>query len=155
MDPLPAAVYAQRVGAKARDARKRTRRRIREERLSASEQAFLRANARYEGSPLHKRNPGDFGLTPPSSPRPDKTLCDEAGVFEKAAASNLLALAIDGGLVCEGSYEATFPKQLWVVHEDRVYEAMYGGSEAGCYHGYPIRRSDPLFGEVVARWNAA
>ena len=26
---------------------------------------------RYGGNPEHKRNPGDFGLTPPAQPRPD------------------------------------------------------------------------------------
>ena len=29
---------------------------------------------RYSGNPEHKRNPGDFGLNPPSSPRAGKTL---------------------------------------------------------------------------------
>lgn len=41
---------------------------------------------RYIGSPSHKRNPGDFGLAPPAQPRPDKTLCDEAGIFRVAEA---------------------------------------------------------------------
>lgn len=143
------------MGAKARQARQRTERRVRVERLTAEERAFLRDHARYEGSPLHKRNPGDFGLTPPSSPRPEKTLCDEAGVFKKSAASELLAAAIEGGLVCDGNFASSFPKQLWVVHDGRVFEAMHGGSQAGCYHGYPIRKSDPLSDEVLALWNAA
>ena len=41
---------------------------------------WLAQNVRYGGNPQHKRNPGDFGLVPPSQPRPDKTLCDEAGI---------------------------------------------------------------------------
>lgn len=143
------------VGAKARKARKETERRIRAERLSAEEQQFLRANARYEGSPLHKRAPGDFGLSPPASPRPDKTLCDDAGIFARANASDLLSLAIDRGLVSEGMAAKRFPKQMWVVDGGRVFEAMYGGSQTGCYHGYPVRRSDPLFDHIVALWNAA
>ncbi|MEZ5583130.1 MAG: hypothetical protein R3F37_10525 [Candidatus Competibacteraceae bacterium] len=44
------------------------------------------ANAvRYGGNPEHKRNPGDFGLTPPASPRPDKTLCDGAHIFKRSS----------------------------------------------------------------------
>ena len=44
----------------------------------------------YGGNPEHKRNPGDFGLTPPASPRRTKTLCDGAGVFSRALALELL-----------------------------------------------------------------
>src|SRR5271170_205021 len=31
---------------------------------------------KYGGNPEHKSDPGDFGLTPPATPKPDKTLCD-------------------------------------------------------------------------------
>lgn len=110
--------------------------------------------ARYEGSPLHKRNPGDFGLSPPASPRPEKTLCDEAAVFSKAKAEELFAEAVRRGLVSEPTTNTGYPKEIWVVAEDgQVFEGMYGGSRTGCYHGYPIRRSDPLFDEVTRAWN--
>ena len=142
------------MGARAREARKETQRKIRAQRLTAEERAFLVANARYEGSPYHKREPSDFGLTPPVNPRPDATLCDEAGVFERAQAGALLSQAIQGGLVSEATPARGFPKQMWVFDGERVFEAMYGGSRPGCYHGYPIRRSDPLFDEIVAMWNA-
>lgn len=132
--------------------RRSTRRKIREERLSDSERAWLRERASYEGRAYHKREPNDFGLTPPMDPRPDKTLCDEAGIHERAIAQRLLALAIEHGLVSESTSAAGFPKQMWVVADGRVFEAMYGGTRDGQYHGYPIRRSDPLFDEIVARW---
>jgi len=73
-------------------------------------------------------------------------------VFARNSAIDLLRRAIDHGLVSEATSGTGFPKQIWVVDAGRVYEAMYGGSQEGCYHGYPIRRSDPLFGEVLARW---
>ena len=113
---------------------------------------MLREQARYEGSPFHKKEPNDFGLTPPTNPRPDKTLCDEADVFDKKRASELFEQAIDSGLVSEASAAGGFPKQMWVVDGERVFEAMYGGTTAGCYHGYPIRRSDPFAAEVLAAW---
>lgn len=112
----------------------------------------MRENARYEGSPSHKRAPGDFGLTPPAHPRPDKSLCDEAGVFTKERAEHIFARAIQGGLVSEQTKAGGFPSQLWAVDGDRVFEAIYGGSRTGSYHGYPIRKSDPFFAEIISRW---
>jgi hypothetical protein len=91
--------------------------------------------ARYEGSPLHKRNPGDFDLTPPAAPRPDKTLCDEAGVTSRKLAAELFDRGIERGLVSDATVSG-FPKQIWIVdREGRVFEAMYGGSRDGRYHG--------------------
>jgi hypothetical protein len=44
----------------------------------------------YGGNPEHKRRPGDFGLTPPSDPRPHKSLCDSAGIFRREEALGIL-----------------------------------------------------------------
>lgn len=141
------------MGKKALEVKRATCRRIRATLLTESERTFLQENVTYEGSPLHKRNPGDFGLSPPASPRPDKTLCDEAHIEHRATAVALLARAINGGLVSEGTKPGSFPKQLWVVDDHgHVFEAMYGGSRTGCYHGYPIRRTDPLFTQVSDAW---
>jgi hypothetical protein len=141
------------MGKKAEARRKATQRTIRTSRLTSQEKAVLRSGATYEGSPFHKRSPGDFGLTPPAAPRLDKTLCDEAGGLAKKIASDLLARAIEGGLVSEATGAPGFPKQLWVVAGDgQVFEAMYGGSRTGAYHGYPIRKSDPFCADVVAAW---
>jgi hypothetical protein len=41
----------------------------------------LAEEVRYGGNSEHKMNPGDFELTPPSGPRPGKSLCDTVGVF--------------------------------------------------------------------------
>lgn len=141
------------MGKRASQARQATKRTFRETRLSASERASLHVRASYEGSPYHKRSPGDFGLTPPALPRPDATLCDEAGVHRRDVAQALFTRAIDHGLVSESATPEGFPKQLWVVDDQgRVFEAMYGGSRPGLYHGYPVRRSDPLFNEVRRVW---
>lgn len=141
------------MGKKALEVRKATMRTIRSALLSDKEKAFLRANAVYEGSPYHKKNPGDFGLTPPAAPRSDATLCDEAGVTQRAVASALLDAAIDGGLASEATTPEGFPKQIWTVDDQgRVFEAMYGGSRTGCYHGYPIRTKDPLFDRISKIW---
>ena len=50
-----------------------------------------------------------------------------------------------------------FPKQIWVVdeeHGNQVFEAIYGGSQTGRYHGYPIRLRDPFFDHVLTAWKA-
>jgi len=61
-----------------------------------------------------------------------------------------LKRAIDGGLVSESAAAGRFPKQMWTVDDKgRVFEATYGGSKSGRYHGYPIRRSDPFFARVL------
>ncbi len=141
------------MGKKALQVKKATARTLRGTPLTETERSWLRARATYEGSPHHKRSPGNFGLTPPCAPRPDKTLCDEAGVFQRSEADALLAKAIDRGVVSEATAADGLPKQLWAVDDDgRVFEAMYGGSIPGRYHGYPIRRADPLFDEVSKAW---
>lgn len=146
--------YPRAMGKRALQQKRATVRTIRAALLTAEERERLRQVARYEGSPHHKKNPGDFKLTPPSAPRPEKTLCDEAGVSRRSEAERLLALAIERGLASEKTVADGLPKQLWVVDENgRVFEAMHGGSTPGSYHGYPIRRTDPLFTEVSKRWN--
>ena len=140
------------MGRKTENIRKATQRRIRSTPLNPAERALL-AKAQYEGSPLHKRNPGDFGLTPPAAPRPDKTLCDEAGVTSRESATRLFGRAVERGLVSEAVTQAGFPRQIWVVDDEkRVFEAMYGGSRDGCYHGYPIRSTDPLCARIRELW---
>lgn len=149
----PARSRVQPMGARACQVRDGKRPRFREARLDADEKAFLRANARYEGSPDHKRNPGDFGLTPPANPRKDRTLCDEAEVYVLAQATALFARAIDGGLVSEGTGRHEFPRRMWLVAEHHVFELKLGGSVAGRYHGFPVRRSNPYYDLIVQAWN--
>jgi hypothetical protein len=140
------------MGKKALQVKKVTMRTIRKTRLSDDERRALRTTATYEGSPLHKRNPGNFGLIPPAAPRLEKTLCDEAGVCDKAVANRLLASAIERGLGSEDVIDV-FPKYLWALDErGQVFEAIYGGSVRGAYHGYPIRRSDPFFDTISKLW---
>ena len=45
---------------------------------------------KYGGNPEHKRNPGDFDLTPPSLPRSAKSLCDNVNIFNKKRALEYL-----------------------------------------------------------------
>jgi hypothetical protein len=84
-----------------------------------AELARLAAEVRYGGNPEHKRNPGDFGLTPPFSPRADKTLCDPAGILRRADALDLLREGIRRGLVSEQTRNG-YPQNVWAVTADAI-----------------------------------
>jgi hypothetical protein len=71
----------------------------------------LAKSVKYGGNPEHKSDPGDFGLTPPSTPRPDKTLCDLAGVRRRRVAISLLREGIVKGLVSRQERNG-FPKNV-------------------------------------------
>jgi hypothetical protein len=114
----------------------------------------LAARVRYTGNPQHKRDPGDFGLTPPSSPRQNASLCDEANVRHRAEALSLLRAGIVAGLISKQTREG-FPSQIWSVREDGVvFEAELENSGLGQYHGYPMPFGDPFRLVVLARFGA-
>lgn len=95
------------------------------------------SQATYSGSPQHKRNPGDFGLTPPAQPRPGASLCDEAGIESKRQAIDLLKRGIDAGMVSETlGAGGRWPKHIWAVSKSGIpFEAQLGNPESGTYHG--------------------
>lgn len=112
----------------------------------------LAGSVQYTGSPYHKRNPGDFGLTPPAQPRPDKTLCDGAGIFAVADAQRWLQEGARRGLVSSDP-EGSYPKHIWAVTDDGVVlEAKYNNEGPGHYHGYPLFAPDPFRRIVLEHW---
>lgn len=107
---------------------------------------------KYGGNPEHKRNPGDFGLTPPSGARPAKSLCDEAKIFTKEEALRLLQEGCRRGLISQRK-ENGWPKNIWSVKDDMFpLEAQLESSVSGSYHGYPMPKEDPFREEVLKRW---
>jgi hypothetical protein len=111
----------------------------------------LANQARYGGNPEHKRNPGDFGLDPPSSPRPGKTLCDVVQIHTRAAALALLRTGLTNG-VFSVRERGGWPQNVWAVTgEGEPLEAQLEGD--GVYHGYPMPQDDPFRDVVLARWN--
>jgi hypothetical protein len=109
---------------------------------------------RYGGNPEHKRNPGKFNLTPPASPRRDKTLCDEAGIFDRDLALSLLQEGVRCGLVSQPPAKG-YPQNVWAVSENGVpLEAQLENSANGTYHGYPMPEADPFRDIVIAKWEA-
>ena len=112
----------------------------------------LYESVNYTGNPQHKRNPGDFGLSPPAQPRPDKSLCDDVGIFDHATAERLLKSGADKGLISRQKSNG-YPRIIWSVTDDgKPVEARLENADRGTYHGYPMPQNDPFRHEVLKRW---
>ncbi|MBM3764013.1 MAG: hypothetical protein FJW32_01360 [Acidobacteria bacterium] len=110
------------------------------------------ANLRYTGNPEHKRNPGDYGLTPPSSPRPGKTLCDSVSVRGRKEAMELLRTGFARGFFSE-QIRGGWPQNVWAVTErGEPLESQHEGN--GAYHGYPMPEADPFREIVLSYWRS-
>lgn len=119
----------------------------------AAERAALAERVAYTGNPEHKRNPGDFGLIPPSAPRADKTLCDGVNIFTRSTALAKLREGVGRGAVSQATRGA-FPQNIWSVTADGVpLEFQLENREAGTYHGYPMPENDDFRAKVLAAWN--
>lgn len=130
-----------------------TKRRIKGNSLPVNVLEDLAKSVSYGGNPTHKRNPGDFGLTPPSFPRSDKSLCDNVQITKRTVALNLLKEGIRKGMVTEDWDGKGFPKNIWVVTDEGVpLEAMLENPANGTYHGYPLESNDDFRGEVLRVW---
>jgi hypothetical protein len=84
---------------------------------TAEELKDLASKVRYGGNPEHKRNPGDFGLTPPAMPRPDKTLCDTVGISKRNEATRLLKKGVRKGLISIKEKNG-FPQNIWTISKE-------------------------------------
>ena len=112
----------------------------------------LAQKVKYRGSPLHKRDPGDFQLTPPAQPRHDKTLCDGARIHTREVAQGLLREGVRRGMISVQT-RGQFPQNIWAVTESGCpLEAQLENQEQGTYHGYPMPTTDPFRDAVVSRW---
>lgn len=112
----------------------------------------LAQTVRYVGNPDHKRNPGDYGLEPPSRHRLAKSLCDAIGIFSRSEAQDLLC---EGIIKCciDIQEENGWPRVVWAVLGDSVLEARLDNRLQGTYHGYPLGSEDPFAPAVLKRWN--
>jgi len=108
---------------------------------------------RYSGNPEHKRNPRDFGLDPPSAPRPGKTLCDQVEIYGRAEALTLLRAGLLRGTFSMQERDG-WPQNVWAVTErGEPLEAQLEGQ--GVYHGYPMAEADPFRAKILDRWESS
>ena len=106
--------------------------------------------ARYVGSPLHKRYAADYYFVPPTAPRPHKSLCDginrreAAGLFRSGISRWMVSKYLIDGL----------PKYVWAVGQDgEAYESKLSDGTAE-YHGYRLEQDDSMRQFVIEEWNS-
>ena len=115
----------------------------------------LISKVRYGGNHLHKKNPGDFGLQPPSRARAGKALCDTAQVFTLREAMEILRSGIKSRLFSPQMREG-WPQNIWPVAsreaETFVFEAQIENSATGTYHGYSLPLNSQMGQAVLLEW---
>jgi threonine dehydrogenase-like Zn-dependent dehydrogenase len=113
----------------------------------------LARKVKYGGNPEHKRNPGDFKLTPPSLPRPAKSLCDTVNISSRKTALKYLRKGLKVGLVSVRT-KNEWPQNIWsLTDKGEPLEAQLENANMGTYHGYPMPSSDPFSVEIIKVWN--
>lgn len=118
--------------------------------ISATDLKALTKRLTYGGSSYHKLRPNDYGLSPPFSPRPHKSPCDDLRAVPKAEAIRLLKEGIRRGMV-SALAGGGVPKYVWAVAEDGlVFEAKTDPPNT-VYHGYRLLEDDADMREVVQR----
>lgn len=106
----------------------------------------------YKGNSEHKKHPNDYGLTPPTNPRPGKALCDAQGSFPKADAEKLLNNGV-ARLMVSVQRRNGWPQNIWAVNENNeAFESQLENSELGHYHGYPMPADDDFQQIVLREW---
>ena len=107
--------------------------------------------ANYVGSPLHKLRPADYGLDPPVSPRPGKSLCDDLRPVPRQEATRLFRAGIRLRMVSKPLADG-LPKFVWAVDDHgEAYEAILG-SNGPNYHGYRLKHDAANRDAVIAEW---
>lgn len=97
-------------------------------------------------------SPADYGLDPPASPRPTKSLCDDKRTIFLAEARELLKSAMHLGMLSAEPNRNVLPKYAWAVDEEgEVYEAKLGG-DGRHYHGYRLSRDDKTRKWILKEW---
>ena len=121
------------------------------------------ADAVYEPSNYHKRNPEAWNLPRPIPPRPYASKCEDLLLLQRYPSPTrellekiriLIANAFEKGTF-SASIECGWPTCIWAVTEDgQIAEAHRGTRGSGKYHGYPSKLTNDFENEILKRWNA-
>ena len=97
--------------------------------------------------------PNDYGLSPPTSPRPGKTLCDARAPFPKRDAYSLLVRGVSRGMMSE-RHSGGVPQKIWAVSDDGMaYEAQLENPAQCSSHGHPMPEADDFRAVVLREWS--
>ena len=111
------------------------------------------SEARYVGSAHHKSKLADYHFSPPTNPRPDKSLCDGIRVIKKSEAAELFQNGISREMV-SAYVIGCLPKYVWAVDSDEeAYESVISKGTTK-YHGYRLEPDDPMRSLVIEEWNS-
>ena len=120
---------------------------------TASRRASLVEHLAHGGNPEHKARPNDYGLSPPTNPRPGKTLCDAQAPFPRQDAYDLL---VSGVMRCMSSERCSgeVPQNIWaVLGNETAYEAQLENATQCTYHGYPMPNDDDFRAVILREWS--
>ncbi len=120
--------------------------------VSPDQLTALAKRFRYEGTPLHKLHPGDYGFVPPVNPRPSKSPCDELRPVLRTEAMELFQKGVMAGMVSRFEPGGN-PKYVWAVDADgEVYEAKTKPPDTS-YHGYRLGDDEPEMRRyIIVEW---
>lgn len=111
--------------------------------------AQLQQNIIYQPYSKHKQNPHLYGLEPFLGTRGDATLCDRDANFQPAhipLIRPMIHRGLQAGLVGENGI-------IWAVANNGwIYEGRITNIVQTEYHGYPVRRTEPIAVLVYRRF---
>jgi hypothetical protein len=102
--------------------------------LAHTELANVAEKVRYVGSPYH-RLPGSPMGQPKDRKFPEASKCDKKWTL--GLANQALKASILQGVVSSG-WENGFPRKVWHLDGETLYEAVLSNRDQGEYHAYPL-----------------
>lgn len=99
---------------------------------------LLAASTSYVGGPEHKETPSFAGQP---RPRADAAKCDPSLANRRTLVTRWLRTAIRRG-VTSAYWEGSFPRYVWYMHRETVFEGRLVNRESGQYKGYPLNEDE-------------
>lgn len=115
------------------------------------EKRYCKKSPNILGIPSTKEILEISALLPPCVPSGKKNLCDEAGIFNKRIAQDLLEQGFKRGFFSI-SQTNNWPRNVWALSEQNIPLEARLDRESGTYHGFPMSENDPLSAEILEKW---
>jgi hypothetical protein len=95
------------------------------------------ATALYAGSPYHRVTGSPMGGVPAGRRWPHASKCPP--IWDERSATQALREAIRAGRVsADWDEDSNFPRLVWHLDGETLYEARLSNKELGEYHAYPL-----------------
>ncbi len=103
----------------------------------------LVTRVRYVGSIQHKDTPSFAGRS--IRPRPDSSLCPRELANDQPRIQGWLEDALRAGMV-GATWDGEFPRYVWRLQGETIFEARLTNSVTGEYKGYPLEPDETVEG---------